>query len=278
MTLRIAEVPAARGALWVRRSFTLFFRHPLGFSMLFMLFLVAALILMALPFIGALLLLAVMPLLTLGFAAATRAAEQGQPVHAGALFEPFKPGTDAQRRNALLRLCLLYAALTAATLLLAQSIDGGAFERVQLLLGAQRTEANQREIEAVIADPGLFNGMLVRLVLLGLISVPFWHAPMLVAWQGQSLAQSLFSSALACWRNRGAFFVYLLAWAGVSAAIGLAVSIVVALAGGQALAALMLPPVALLLSVAFYVSLYFMYAESFAATDRTEPEAPALQR
>jgi hypothetical protein len=32
---------------------------------------------------------------------------------------------------------------------------------------------------------------------------------------------------------------------------------------------LTLPPVALLLSVAFYVSLYFMYAESFAATPQT---------
>jgi hypothetical protein len=269
MSLRIAEVPAGRGAVWVRHSFVLFFRHPLGFSLLFFLFLVAALILMALPWIGAFLLLAVMPLLTLGFAAATRAAQQGQPVHAGLLFEPFKPGADAQRRNVLLRLCLLYAALTAGTLLLAQSIDAGAFERLQLLLGAQRTEANQREIEAALADPGLVNGMLVRLVLLGLISVPFWHAPMLVAWQGQGLAQSLFSSALACWRNRGAFFIYLMAWAGVSAAMGLVASIVVGLIGGQPLAALTLPPVALLLSVAFYVSLYFMYAESFAATPQT---------
>jgi hypothetical protein len=117
--------------------------------------------------------------------------------------------------------------------------------------------------------------MLVRLVLLGLISVPFWHAPMLVAWQGQGLAQSLFSSALACWRNRGAFFMYLLAWAGVSAALGMVASLVIALIGGQALAALTLPPVALLLSVAFYVSLYFMYAESFAATDSAAVQAPA---
>jgi hypothetical protein len=274
MSLRINDVAAARGAVWVRHGFSLFFRHPLGFSLLFMLFLVLALILMALPWVGAVLLLAVMPLLTLGFAAATRATQHGQPVHAGLLFEPFKPGADAARRATLLRLCLLYAALTAATLLLAQSIDGGAFERLQLLLGAQRTEANQREIEAVMADPGLINGMLVRLGLLGLISVPFWHAPMLVAWQGQGLAQSLFSSALACWRNRGAFFVYLLAWAGVSAALGMIASIVIALIGGQALAALTLPPVALLLSVAFYVSLYFMYAESFAATDPAAVQAP----
>jgi hypothetical protein len=275
MSLRVNEVPAARGVLWVRQSFTLFFRHPLGFSLLFLLFMVAALILMALPWIGGVLLLAVMPLLTLGFAAATRAAQQGQPVHAGLLFEPLKPGADPARRLTLLRLCLLYAALTAATLLLAQTIDAGAFERFQLLLGAERTEANQREIAAAVADPALFNGMLVRLVLLGLISVPFWHAPMLVAWQGQGLAQSLFSSALACWRNRGAFFMYLLAWAGVSAALGMVASLVIALIGGQALAALTLPPVALLLSVAFYVSLYFMYAESFAATDSAAVQAPA---
>jgi hypothetical protein len=274
MSLRIADVPAGRGATWVRHSFVLFFRHPLGFSLLFLLFMVAALILMALPFVGAFLLLAVMPLLTLGFAAATRAAQLGQPVHAGLLIEPFKPGADATRRMALLRLCVLYAALTAATLLLAQHIDSGAFERLQLLLGAQRTDTNQREIEAVLADPGLFNGMLVRVLLLGLISVPFWHAPMLVAWQGQGLAQALFSSALACWRNRGAFFMYLLAWAGVSAALGLVASLVVALLGGQAMAAMMLPPVALLLSVAFYVSLYFMYAESFATTDSTLTQAP----
>ncbi len=272
MSLRIIDVPASRGAVWVRQSFALFFRHPLGFSLLFLLFLVAALILMALPWIGAFLLLVLMPLLTLGFAAATRAALQGRPVQAGALVEPFTREADSARRHSLLRLCLLYAALTAAALLLAQWIDGGAFERLQLLLGAQRTEANQREIAAVIADPGLRNGMLVRLALLGLIAVPFWHAPMLVAWQGQGLAQSLFSSALACWRNRGAFFVYLLAWAGVSAAIGIVVSVVAALLGGQALAALLLPPVALLLSVAFYVSLYFMYADSFAAANSPAPQ------
>lgn len=269
MSLRINEVPAQRGVAWVRTSFGLFFRHPLGFSMIFLLFLVAALVLMVLPFVGALLLLACMPLLTLGFATAGRAAQQGQPVHAGLLFEPFKSGADAPRRRALLRLCLLYAVLTALVMLLAQALDDGAFERLQRLVGAERTEANQREIDALLADPGLASGMLVRLGLLGALSLPFWHAPMLVWWQGQGLAQSLFSSALACWRNKGAFALYLLAWAGVSAAVGLVASVLVALAGAQQLIAMVLPPAALLLSVAFYVSLYPMYADSFS--DGGEP-------
>lgn len=272
MSLRIQQVPAGRGVAWVGESLRLFFRHPLGFSMMFLLFIVAALVLMVLPIVGALLLLAFMPLLTLGFAAATRAARRGEPVHAGLLFEPFRAGADASRRAALLRLCLLYAALTALVLLLAQALDGGAFERLQLLMAAERTEANQREIEAVLADPGLRNGMLVRVLLLGGLSLPFWHAPMLVWWHGQPLAQSLFSSALACWRNKGAFAMYLLAWAGAAAAVGAVASVLVAALGAQQLIALALPPIALLLSVAFYVSLYLVYADSFAPT-----ESPAAQ-
>ena len=51
--------------------------------------------------------------------------------------------------------------------------------------------------------------------LAALLSVPFWHAPALVWWHGQGLAQSLFSSTLACWRNKGAFTIFGVAWMGV---------------------------------------------------------------
>jgi hypothetical protein len=264
MTLRVSDVPVQRGVAWVRESFALFLRNPFGFSLLFMLFLVGALILMVLPFVGALLLLAAMPLLTLGFAAATRAAQRGQPVHAGVLFEPFKPGADAKRRSALLRLCLLYAATTAVVMLLAQAVDGGAFEQLQALIAAERTEANKRQLDALLGEPQLFTGMVLRMALIAALSVPFWHAPMLVWWNGQGLLQSLFSSTLACWRNKGAFLINMLAWIGVSAAFGVLVSVLVALLGAPQLVTVVLPPAALMFSVVFYVSLYLMYADCFA--------------
>lgn len=265
MTLRISHVPAQRGVAWVRESFALFLKNPLGFSLMFMLFLVAALILMALPFVGALLLLAAMPLLTLGFAAATRAAQHGQAVHAGLLLEPFRGTGDAQRRSALLRLCLLYAATTALVMLLAQSIDGGGFERLQILLAAERSEANKAQIDALLDDPRLSSGMFLRLALIAAISVLFWHAPMLVWWNGQSVAQSLFSSTLACWRNRGAFLLNMLVWVGISVAFGIVASGLIALLGAPGLIAVVLPPLVLMFSVVFYVSLYLMYADCFAA-------------
>lgn len=263
MALRIADVPAGRGAAWVKDSFALFLRNPLGFTVLFLLFIVAALVFMALPLVGPLLLLAAMPLLTLGFAAGTRAAQAGQPVHAGLLFEPLRGSFDRGRRLALLRLCAVYAALTALVLLLAENVDGGSFERLQVLMTRPRTEATQREIDALLADSRLSTGLMLRMGLIGALSVPFWHAPMLVAWNGQPLAQSLFSSALALWRNRGAFALYMLLWLVLSAGIGVAASAVALLFGSAGLVSLLLPPLALMLSVVFYVSLYPVYADSF---------------
>jgi hypothetical protein len=265
MSLHISQVPAQRGVAWVRESFALFLKSPFAFSLLFMLFLVAALLLMALPFVGALLLLAAMPLLTLGFAAATRAAQRGQAVHLGLLFEPFKGAADTTRRGALLRLCLLYAAATAAVMLLAQAIDGGGFERLQILFAAERSADNKAQIDALLADPRLAGGMLLRVTLLAALSVPFWHAPMLVWWDGQGLAQSLFSSTLACWRNRGAFAVNVLVWAGLGMAFGVVASVLITLLGAPpGLIAVVLPPAVLMFSVVFYVSLYLMYADCFA--------------
>ncbi len=183
----------------------------------------------------------------------------------GLLFEPFKAAADAQRRGTLLRLCLLYAAATAVVMLAAQAIDGGSFERLQILLAAERSAANKTEIDALLADSRLAVGMLLRVALIAAISVPFWHAPMLVWWNGQGLAQALFSSTLACWRNRGAFVVNMLAWVGISVAFGIAAGVVIALLGAPGLVAVVLPPAVLMFSVVFYVSLYLMYADCFAA-------------
>ena len=59
-----------------------------------------------------------------------------------------------------------------------------------------------------------------RFGLAACLSVPFWHAPALVYWQGQGVGQALFSSTLAVWRCKGAFLMYSLAWVGVIAIFG----------------------------------------------------------
>lgn len=273
MSLRISDVPPRRGLAWVSGAFALFLKHPLGFSMLFLMFLVAALILLALPYVGAVLVLAALPLLTLGFASATRAALAGEPVHVGQLLEPFVQKTDRARRVQLLRLCGLFALLTTLVMLASDAADAGRFERLQVLLAGARNDTTNKEIDALLADPRLRNGLLLRFGLSALLSVPFWHAPMLVWWQGQGVAQSLFSSTLACWRNKGAFTLYGLAWGATVGLFGIAAGLLFALLGMPQMLAIAALPAGLLFSTAFYVSLYFTYVDCFASAAPENPQA-----
>ncbi|HET9978294.1 MAG TPA: BPSS1780 family membrane protein [Burkholderiaceae bacterium] len=266
-------MPATRGVAWVGRAFGLLSRRPLGFTMLFVAFIFAALMLALLPWIGGVLVLAAIPLLTLGFVNAADAAQRGEAVRLVHLIEPLLPAAERTARRRLLGLCLLFAVLAGIVMLLAQGVDGGRFERLQTLWVGERTAATRQEIDALLADPRLANGLMLRFGLLALLSVPFWHAPMLVAWHRQGVAQALFSSTLALWHQRGAYLMYGLAWAAASTGLGIVVALLAAFVGASVMA-LVMPPAALLLSVAFYVSLHFCYVDAFAPMDPAAPGTP----
>ena len=275
MSLSILSANARDGLTWASRGFALFLRKPLAFSALFAVFMFAALILLILPYIGAVLLLMALPLLGLGFMVAARAAIGGDNVHSGQLLEPLRGGSEIARarRKQLLLLCGLYALMTALVMVASEALDGGAFERLQVLLVSPRDAAKQREIEALLADGNLRLGLLLRLGGTALLSIPFWHAPALVWWQGQGVAQSLFSSTVACWRNRAAFAVYGLAWVVAIVAFSVVAGGVFVLIGAPQLVTLAAVPAGLMFSTAFYVSLLFTYQGCFS--DRDEAAASA---
>jgi hypothetical protein len=69
-----------------------------------------------------------------------------------------------------------------------------------------------------------------------------WFSPVLVAWADMPVAQALFSSAVACWANRGAFFLYLAIWGAVLIAIPLTIGFILdALDLGQAASFIIAP-------------------------------------
>ncbi len=274
MSLRLLNASPRDGAAWVSRAFALFLKKPLAFSALFALFLFAALILLVLPYIGPLLLLMALPLLGLGYMIASRSALGGGTVHVGQLLEPLRGGDEIaiDRRKRLLKLCGLYALSTALVMLASDALDGGAFEKLQVLLASARDAAKQKELDALLADDGLLQGLLLRLGGTALLSIPFWHAPALVWWQGQGIGQALFSSTLACWRNRGAFLVYGLAWTLTIVVFAIVAGGVFALIGMPQLVTLAAVPAGLMFSTAFYVSLLFTYQGCFGDDEPTQPE------
>jgi hypothetical protein len=269
MSLRILNTGARDGATWVSRSFALFLKKPLAFTALFAVFLFVAMLLLVLPYLGPVLLLMALPLLGLGFMVATRSALGGGPVSVGQLIEPLRGGdtTANERRAQLLKLCGLYAAGTALVMLASDAVDGGAFEKLQVLLASTRDAAQQKQLDELLADDGLLQGLLLRVGGTALLSIPFWHAPPLVFWQGQGIAQSLFSSTVACWRNRGAFLVYGLAWFVTVLSFAVIAGGLFAVLGAPQLATVAAVPAGLMFSTAFYISLLFTYEGCFGSAE-----------
>ena len=249
----------------------------MALSGLFGTFLFAALILMFLPLVGGLMVVAALPLLSLVMMMGCAAIMRGQVAPPSLLLAPFRAQTE--RRNRLLGLCGLYAAATLAVMLASDGLDGGKFNELQALMASgMDTEEQKQQAQALLEDPSLRGAVFLRLALTGLVSIPFWYAPALVWWAQQGVAQSLFSSVLALWRSKGAFAVYLLTWFGVIAlGGGLLGAGLQALGAGQLLSLLVMP-LGLTLSVVFYVSLYFMFVQTFGSAEpsRTDEDAEEL--
>ena len=267
----LKTVPARNGSAWARQGFAVFFKRPMVFAALFAVFMFMVFALALLPWVGSVLLLALLPMVTLVFMLATKAALAGELPSPGALVRPLR--MDRPRRLAMIKLGLIYAAATFAILSLSDLVDGGAFDTLMAALPDVQTKPEV--FNAALADPRLSQGLLVRLGLTGLLSVPFWHAPALVYWGGQGCAQSLFSSTLACWRNKGAFSVYMLTWVSAVLLFATLGSMVFGLLGQLPLFALAATPFSLMLTTVFYASLYFSFADCFEAVVPSAPPVPA---
>lgn len=260
MALTLKTVPASRGTRWIVEAFRVFGRRPLAFTAMFAVFLFAAMLVSLVPILGGLVQMMALPLLSLGFMIAAQSALLDGPVTPRQFIEPLQ--ADTTRRMALLKLCALYGVLAVVVLLVADAVSGHAWGRLQELI-AKGGEAAQTQIDTLLAEPRVGAGTALALVLGAALSVPFWHAPALVHWGGQTAGQALFSSALAVWRCRGAFMLYMLGWVGLILIFGLTTTLVLGLLGMAPLAGLMGIPAGLVFSAVFYISLLFTFNDSF---------------
>ncbi|GAP38445.1 BPSS1780 family membrane protein [Piscinibacter sakaiensis] len=267
--MRLRTVPARQGFAWVRRGFRAFLQRPLANTVLLGSFMLAAFALLLLPVVGVVLVVMALPLVSLGFMIATRRALAGLPAGPGVLLEGLR--APMPRRRSMLTLLAVYAAANLLVMLLADAVDGGRFAALQQALTAESAPSPEQMAE-LLGDPRLFWGLVLRFGLTALVSLPFWHAPALVHWEGQGVGQALFISSLACWRNKGALVVYGAGWLALVLLFSMLANTVVALFGEPRLLALAAMPAALMFSTAFYASLYFIYADCF----QPDPPVPAL--
>jgi len=251
--MKLQIVPAKQGLVWVKQGIRTFWRQPLAFTGLFFLFMAWVSVLSMVPFIGAALALLVLPAATLGLMVATEQAASGKFPMPTVMLVAFRAGQ--QRLKAMMLLGGLYALSFLAVMAISALVDGGGFAKVYL--------ANAPITPEVVNDADFQKAMWLTTIMYVPLSMLFWHAPALVHWHGVPPVKSLFFSAIACWRNLGAFAVYLLAWAGVFVAGAMLILLISSALGGNDLSAAVLMPGALLMAAMFFTSVYFSVKDCF---------------
>lgn len=251
--MKLNVVSAKQGLVWVKLGIKTFWRQPLAFTGLFFLFMAWVSLLSMVPVLGAFMALLILPAATLGLMVGTEQATAGKFPMPTVLLIAFRAGQ--QRMKAMLVLGGLYALSFLAVMALTTLVDGGNFAKVYLANAPLTPEV----VEAADFQMAIWLSTLLYIPM----SMMFWHAPALVHWYGIPPVKSMFFSAVACWRNLGAFAVYLLAWAGVFVACAAIILTISSALGGSELTAAVLMPGALLMSAMFFTSVYFSVKDCF---------------
>lgn len=231
-------------------------QQTLGFVSLLGLFITGALVLMAIPAIGPLLVISAMPAAWMAFMLASRRVMVGERITPGVMIEALK---DPITRPQWLRLGSLYALATVLVMVLASYLGPDLESLAKALESAKGSEE-------ALSDPVLIQSMLWRIGLTLPVSLVFWHVPALIHWARLPLGKALFFSAVACWRNLGAFTVYGACWVAMVLLVGVPIQLVAAIIPEPVIATMFAAAAGLWVASAFYASLYFSVVECFDAS------------
>jgi hypothetical protein len=255
--VKLNIVPARTGIQWVKLGIQTFFRQPLALAGLFFLYTMSVLLLGSIPAIGAVAAVVLMPAATLGMMVATEEATKGRFPMPSVLLSAFRAGQ--QRARAMLMLGVIYAAVLLLIGLFVSLITAGG--PAMEVTGAQ-TNAPQVQIK-----PAFFLTLALQLPFL----ILFTHAPALVHWHGITPMKSLFFSAVAFWRNLGAFVVFAAGWILFLSLAGFLLALVFALFGATPTMPSVIP-LALMIMAMVATSMYFTFRDSFQADEDPQPQ------
>lgn len=273
MILHLQSVPPRNGLLWVRHGLKVLQRKPIALIGLFATAMLVSAVLQLVPLLGQLVVMSALPLISLAFMLASHQVLQSHTPTAAVFLQPLQ--LTPERRRAQIGLGLLYTGSTILAMLLAHWLDGGALVRAMEQVAAASAKGDAKAIEAVAASGDLTPSIALRVAFLGLLSIPFWHAPALIHWGGQGVLQALFSSTLGVWRNKGAFTLSALVWMGLSVGVLVGISLLCLVLGIVNLLPFIVLPVMMGLMTAFYCSLYFTFIDCFMfGAPRDLPETP----
>ena len=251
--MRLNNVAPKEGYTWIQQGIWLFKQNPLGFLMLVFMYVFVAQLAVIIPVIGVFAVLLLTPTLSVGFMTACRQAIQKERIRPSVYLIALQSGQFI--RNRILQLGLVYAALILLmSFVLSLLVD---FETLLPLMTTDKpiTPEALRQVYLVL----VFGAILYIP-----IAMLMWFSPILIAWADMSVPQALFSSWLACWTNKSAFFFYLAIWSAILIAIPLSIGMLFdALDLGQA-ASFIVAPISMAGLTIMHCSFYATWKACFA--------------
>jgi hypothetical protein len=250
--MKLNSVAPKEGYTWIRQGIWLFKQNPLGFLMLVFMYVFVAQLAVIIPVIGVFAVLLLTPTLSVGFMTACRQAIQKERIRPSVYLIALQSGQFV--RNRILQLGLVYAALILImSFVLSLLVD---FETLLPLMTTDKpiTPEALRQVYLVL----VFGAVLYIP-----IAMLMWFSPILIAWADMSVPQALFSSWLACWTNKAAFFFYLSIWSAILIAVPLSIGMIFdALNFGQA-ASFIVAPVSMAGLTIMHCSFYATWKACF---------------
>ena len=250
--MKLNSVVPKEGYTWIRQGIWLFKQNPLGFLMLVFIYIFAAQLAVIIPVIGVFAVLLLTPTLSIGFMTACRQAIQKERIRPIVYLAALRSSTIIRKR--ILQLGLVYAGMILLlSFILSLLVD---FELLLPLMTSEKpiTPEALRQVYLV-----LFFGAMLYVP----VAMLMWFSPVLVAWADMSVPQALFSSCLACWTNKAAFFLYLSVWSVILIAIPLTVGMIFdALGMGQA-ASFVIAPISMAGLTVMHCSFYATWKACF---------------
>ncbi len=251
--MKLHSVAPKEGYTWIRQGIWLFKQNPLGFLMLVFMYVFAAQLAIIIPVIGVFAVLLLTPTLSVGFMTACRQAIVHERIRPMVYLVALQSGVLIRKR--MLQLGLIYTALILAlSFILSLLVD---FELLLPLLTSDKPITPEAIRQAYLV---LFFGAILYIP----VAMMMWFSPILVAWADMSVPQALFSSWLACWTNKAAFFLYLTIWSAILIAIPLTIGMIFdALDFGQA-ASFIIAPISMAGLTVMHCSFYATWKACFA--------------
>jgi len=250
-------VPFGRGVRWLAEGWRMFRVAPLGWLALVFGYVMATILLSLVPIVGTAAASILVPVFSVGFMTASRAASHAQPVELPMLFAGFRERLPGQ-----LVLGVVYTLGLAAAVAGSALVDDG--ELLRWLTTPATTDA-----KAQITDE-MLPGIAATAAFYAPTMMALWFAPPLVAWHSMAAPKALFYSFFACWLNWRAFIAYGLAVAFIAVVLPSLVLILLAFATGGAVRVhpkALLFPLLLILLPTLFASYYASYRDVFEAQE-----------